>query len=135
MAMPTSVAEWMWWVSLVGTILMVLSFAFGAFKLKGTGCLSKVTQAMWLPLVLFAVIQGVTLLGTKFQGDRTLTEEQKTQIEAAKALLATQREACDGNEACLTRINNIVACEGEMACLDALDAEEETGGDGDEVEA
>ena len=67
--MPSTVKEWMWWVSLAGTVLLIATFTFGAFSLKKSGCLGQVTKSMWIPAVLFVSIQLITLMVTKFAGD------------------------------------------------------------------
>ncbi len=81
--MPSTVKEWMWWVSLIGTVLLIATFAFGAFSLRKSGCLGQVTKSMWIPTVLFVSIQLITLMVTKFAGEDpvvTVEEEEKQAV-------------------------------------------------------
>ena len=74
MVMPSTVKDWMWWVSLVGTVLLIATFGMGALSLKKSGCLGQVTKSMWIPAVLFVCIQLITLMVTKFAGDDPIPE-------------------------------------------------------------
>jgi len=78
--MPKTVEEWIWWINLVFTILMILTGAAGALSLKKSGCLGKVFKSMWLPLILFAITQLVTLLGPAFIKDQPAGNEPPLKI-------------------------------------------------------
>jgi hypothetical protein len=95
--MPKTVEEWIWWVNLVFTILMILTGAAGALTLKKSGCLGTVFKAMWLPLVLFAITQMVTLFGPAFTKDQPASKEtvkilcsSHAELEACNAMMNTE---------------------------------------------
>ena len=89
--MPKTVEEWIWWVNLVFTILMILTGAAGALTLKKSGCLGTVFKSMWLPLILFAITQMVTLFGPAF------IKDQPNKKETVKILCSSHKElaACE----------------------------------------
>ena len=105
--MPKTVEEWIWWVNLVFTILMILTGAAGALTLKKSGCLGTVFKAMWLPLILFAITQLVTLFGPAFIKDQPKKKEEvvivcadKTELAACNAMMKTDdptARACTWN--------------------------------------
>jgi len=86
--MPKTVEEWIWWVNLVFTILMILTGAAGALTLKKSGCLGTVFKAMWLPLILFAITQMVTIFGPAFIKDQPKKKEEVVIVCSDKAELA-----------------------------------------------
>ena len=89
MVMPSTVKGWMWWVSLVATILLIVSFTAGAFGLRKSGCLGPFVKSMWIPAVLFAALQLITLLVTKFVAEDPVVVEAPV-VEASVVVEAPQ---------------------------------------------
>jgi hypothetical protein len=92
MVMPSTVKGWMWWVSLVATILLIVSFTAGAFGLRKSGCLGPFVKSMWIPAVLFAALQLITLLVTKFVAEDPVVVVEAPVVEAPVVVEAPQED-------------------------------------------